>query len=76
MLLKTIPAALAVFASLANALPNAIAKRCTEHEILAALAGTYTLVNTTRSIHPFFPPPPLSPPKLFVAHSMATPSQT
>jgi hypothetical protein len=39
--------------SLATALPHiasSVTKRCTEHEILIALAGTYTLVNTTRYV--------------------------
>jgi hypothetical protein len=41
-----------------TALPHTsgkIDKRCTEHEILKALAGTYRLVNTTRCVYSQYP---------------------
>jgi hypothetical protein len=51
MLFNNIPAKLIACASLAFALPRSdtdVEKRYTEHQILKALAGTYSLVNTTR----------------------------
>jgi hypothetical protein len=48
---SNLPAKLLACASLVSALPHnspPIERRCTEHEILKALAGTYSLVNTTR----------------------------
>jgi hypothetical protein len=49
----TYTAAVLASASLVIALPRSgsgVEKRCTEHDILKALAGTYSLVNTTRYI--------------------------
>ncbi|KAH6909076.1 Lipocalin-like domain-containing protein [Coprinopsis sp. MPI-PUGE-AT-0042] len=48
-----IAATLLTCASLATALPSgkSLEKRCTEHEILKALAGTYRLVNTTSALN-------------------------
>jgi hypothetical protein len=51
MLLINVPTTLLAFAALASALPNNlknVEKRSTEQQILKALAGTYSLVNTTR----------------------------
>jgi hypothetical protein len=51
MLLTNIPTTLLAFAALTSALPSSfknIEKRSTEQEIIKALAGTYSLVNTTR----------------------------
>jgi hypothetical protein len=50
-MLLNIPIKLLAFAALASALPNSLTnvqKGCTEQQILKALAGTYSLVNTTR----------------------------
>jgi hypothetical protein len=52
MLFLSLPAALLALTSLTTALPSTTPPRnntCTEKDILAALAGTYTLLNTTRS---------------------------
>jgi hypothetical protein len=51
MLSKKVSATLIACVSLVTALPHSgtnFEKRYTEHEILQALAGTYSLVNTTR----------------------------
>jgi hypothetical protein len=51
MFLNNIPIKLLAFAALASALPSSLTnvqKGCTEQQILKALAGTYSLVNTTR----------------------------
>ncbi|KAF2820290.1 hypothetical protein CC86DRAFT_119209 [Ophiobolus disseminans] len=54
MHLTTVATALLTCASFTTALPHSghsLEKRCTEHEILKALAGTYSLVNTTSALN-------------------------
>ncbi|KAH7390964.1 Lipocalin-like domain-containing protein [Phaeosphaeria sp. MPI-PUGE-AT-0046c] len=54
MQFKNIPTQLLFCASLASALPRndpSASKSCTDSEILAALAGTYSLVNTTSALN-------------------------
>lgn len=48
MLFSKAPVALAAFATLTTALPQAYEKHGSTQDILKSLAGTYSLVNTTR----------------------------